>query len=71
MLRVRIKINLHFLGVEAPAWQGAKAKAYQDIPSFRNAVRRDASAHKNVKLFLREPLSPMVASLGRVAITAG
>jgi hypothetical protein len=44
------------LGVEAPAWQGAKAMEYQDISSFRNAVRRDVSAHNNVKLFLREPL---------------
>ncbi|MGD8846014.1 MAG: GyrI-like domain-containing protein, partial [Desulfobacteraceae bacterium] len=34
-------------------WQGAKATAYQDISSFRNAARRDASALENVKLFLR------------------
>jgi hypothetical protein len=31
--------------------------AYQDIASFRNAARRDASALENVKLFLREPLA--------------
>jgi len=30
---------------------------YQDISSFHNAVRRDASAHKNVNLFLREPFA--------------
>jgi hypothetical protein len=34
------------LGVEAPVWQGAKPKEYRDIMSFRNAVRRDASANK-------------------------
>ena len=34
------------LGVEAPVWQGAKAQEYLDIPSFRNAARRDASAYK-------------------------
>jgi hypothetical protein len=49
------KNKFTFSGVEAPVWQGAKAKAYQDISSFRNASRRDASALENVKLFLREP----------------
>jgi hypothetical protein len=39
-----------------PAWQGAKAQDYRNISEFFNAVRQDASAHKNVKLFLREPL---------------
>jgi hypothetical protein len=33
-------------GVEAPIWQGTKMQEYPDIPSFRNAVRRDASADK-------------------------
>jgi hypothetical protein len=33
-------------GVEAPVWQGAKPQEYLDMPSFRNAVRRDASAFK-------------------------
>jgi hypothetical protein len=32
------------LGVDALAWQGVKTPEYQDIPSFRNAARRDASA---------------------------
>ncbi|MGD8836230.1 MAG: hypothetical protein PVJ19_14900, partial [Desulfobacteraceae bacterium] len=50
------KNKFTFSSVEAPVWQGAKAKAYQDISSFRNAARRDASALENVKLFLREPL---------------
>jgi hypothetical protein len=34
------------LGVEAPVGQGAKAQEYLDIPSFRNAAGRDASAYK-------------------------
>jgi hypothetical protein len=40
------KNKFAILGVEAPAWQGAKTQEYLDIPSFRNAVRRDASASK-------------------------
>jgi hypothetical protein len=54
-LRVHAKNKFTFSSVEAPAWQGAKAQNYQDISSFRNAARRDASALENVKLFLREP----------------
>jgi hypothetical protein len=34
------------LGAETPAWQGAKTQEYLDIPSFRNAARRDAAASK-------------------------
>jgi hypothetical protein len=33
------KNKFTFLGVEAPAWQGAKAQDYRDISSFRNAAR--------------------------------
>ncbi|MGB8334623.1 MAG: hypothetical protein WCE56_09025 [Desulfobacterales bacterium] len=40
------KNKFAILGVEAPAWQGAKTQEYLDIPSFRNAARRDASAPK-------------------------
>ena len=40
------KNKFAILGVEAPAWQGAKTQEYLDIPSFRNAARRDASASK-------------------------
>jgi hypothetical protein len=40
------KDKFAILGVEAPAWQGAKTQEYLDIPSFRNAARRDASASK-------------------------
>jgi hypothetical protein len=49
------KNKFTFSSVEAPAWQGAKAKEYQNISCFRNAARQDASALKNVKLFLFEP----------------
>jgi hypothetical protein len=34
------------LVVETPGWQGAKEQEYLDIPSFRNAARRDGSAAK-------------------------
>jgi hypothetical protein len=40
------KNKFAILGVEAPAWQGVKTQKYPDIPSFRNAARRDASASK-------------------------
>jgi hypothetical protein len=39
VLRVRVKINLHFLGVEALTWQGTKIKEYLDILYFCNAAR--------------------------------
>ena len=45
-LRVHERISSQCLGVEAPTWQGAKVQEYLDIPSFRNAARRDASADK-------------------------
>jgi hypothetical protein len=50
------KSEFTYLNVEAPAWQSAKVQEYFDISSFRNAARQDASAHKNVKVFFREPL---------------
>ena len=40
------KNKLAILGVEAPGWQGSKTEEYLDIPSFRNAASRDASAYK-------------------------
>jgi hypothetical protein len=40
------KNKFAILVVAAPAWQGAKTQEYLDIPSFRNAARRDASASK-------------------------
>jgi hypothetical protein len=55
MLKGSRKNKFTFSSVEAPAWQGAKVQNYQDISSFRNAARRDATALENVKLFLREP----------------
>jgi len=42
---------LAILSVEAPVWQGAKTEEYQDILSFRNAVRQDASALKMSSYF--------------------
>jgi hypothetical protein len=40
------KNKFAILSVEAPGWQGGKAQAYRDIPSFPNAAGRDASAFK-------------------------
>jgi hypothetical protein len=40
------KNKFAILGVETPGWQGAKTQKYLDIPSFRNAARRDASVSK-------------------------
>ena len=39
-LRAHERISSQSLGVEAPAWQGAKVQEYLDIPSFRNAAKR-------------------------------
>jgi hypothetical protein len=59
------KNRLTFLGVGAPGWQGAKAPRKENGIFDRNIkifqvfatqpAIQDASAHKNVKLFLREP----------------
>jgi hypothetical protein len=46
LVKGSLKNKFAILSVESPVWQGAKAQEYQDIPSFRNAVRRDASALK-------------------------
>ncbi len=40
------KNKFTILGVEAPVWEGVKTQEYLDIPSFRNAARRDASVYK-------------------------
>jgi len=40
------KNKFAILSVEALVWQGTKVQKYQDIPCFRNAARRDASALK-------------------------
>jgi len=40
------KNKFTILGVEAPGWQGSKVQEYRDIPNFRNAAKRDESAHK-------------------------
>jgi len=39
-LRVRAKINSQILGVEAPAWQGAKEQEYQEYSEL--SQRRQA-----------------------------
>jgi hypothetical protein len=43
------------LGVEAPAWQGAKPQEYLDIPSFRIGSQTGCIGVQNVTLFLSEP----------------
>jgi hypothetical protein len=43
---LRYRYGTNYEGVEAPDWQGAKTQEYLDIPSFRNAAKRDASAYK-------------------------
>jgi hypothetical protein len=44
------------LGVEAPAWQGAKTQEYLDILSFRNAAGQTGCIGvQNVTLLLSEP----------------
>jgi hypothetical protein len=45
------KNKFAILGVETPAWQGAKTQEYLDIPSFRNAAGRDATAFKMRRYF--------------------
>jgi len=47
--------KLAILSVEAPVWQGTKTQEYQDILSFRNAVRRDASTLKMSSYFCASP----------------
>jgi hypothetical protein len=39
------------MGDEAPGRQGTKTQEYLDIPSFRNAAGRDASASKMLSYF--------------------
>jgi glutaredoxin-related protein len=41
-----LKNKFAILRVESPVWQDAKEQEYQDIPCFRNAAMRDASALK-------------------------
>jgi hypothetical protein len=55
-LRVRAKIKFHFQVLRRLP---GKAPTRRNIVIFLgvgNAARKDASANKNVKLFLREPL---------------
>ena len=61
--------KLAILSVEAPVWQGAKTQEYQDILSFRNAVRRDASALKMSSYFCASPKKGRLK--GKVVILGG
>jgi hypothetical protein len=54
-IRFALYLEFTFLSVEAPVWQDADVQEYQHISSFCHADRQDASALKNVILFLREP----------------
>ena len=50
-----VKNRFAFLGVEAPAWQGVRREHTGSIRPTSNAAKRDASAARNVKLFLTGP----------------
>jgi hypothetical protein len=54
-LRVRAKINLHFQVLRRLPGKAPKRGDIEIFPRFGNTARQDASAHENVKLFLREP----------------
>jgi len=47
--------NFLFLGVEAHVWQGTRTAHTLGMERTSNAARRDGSAPKHRKLFLREP----------------
>jgi hypothetical protein len=55
MLRVRAKINLYFQVLRRLPGKAPKRRNIEIILRFGNTARQDASAHENVKLFLREP----------------
>jgi hypothetical protein len=57
--RVRAKINLHFQVLRRLPGKAPKRRNIEIFLRFGNTARSDASAHKNVKLFLREPLKPI------------
>jgi hypothetical protein len=56
LFRVRAKINLRFQELRHLHGKAPKCSNIVIFPGFDNTARQDASAHKNVKLFLREPL---------------
>jgi hypothetical protein len=63
--RVLAKINLHFLVLRRLSGKAPKCRNIEIFMRFGNAARQDASAHKNVNLFLREPLSYPAMPLAR------
>jgi hypothetical protein len=54
-LRVRAKINLHFQVLRRLSGKAPKRRNIEIFLRFGNTARQNASAHENVKLFLREP----------------
>jgi hypothetical protein len=57
------KNQFALLSVDESVRQGAKVPEYRDISSIRNVAGSDASAIKNVKLILREPLMSANATI--------
>jgi hypothetical protein len=55
--RVRAKINLHFQVLRRLSGKAPKGRNIEIFLRFGNAARQDASAHKKVELFLREPFA--------------
>jgi hypothetical protein len=56
ILRVRAKIKFHFQVLRRLPGKAPKRWNIEIFPRLGNAARQDASAHKNVMLFFREPL---------------
>src|SRR5258705_1975193 len=56
-LRAGPRISAASLGVEAPAWQGARSAHTGRMQATSNAARRDASAARMMRLFSDGPLS--------------
>ena len=53
--RVLSRTSSHFLGVEAPGWEGARREHTGSMRLTSNDASRDGSAARNVKLFLLGP----------------
>jgi hypothetical protein len=58
-LRVRVKISSQIFSVEAPAWQCAKVQENLAYSELSQRSQAGCIGAKNVKLFLREPLTPL------------
>ncbi len=64
-LRARPEIRASFLGVEAPARQGARSAHTGRMQATSNAARRDASAARMAQLF---PGGPIASTREPVAV---